>query len=89
MKRPKSAWQLKTNRFRSPKSQSSIGFVFNNTTEKEENQEDSYRPYKNMSLTESIFSLFPEKFMMKYILHGEKIVKNVLQLKVENILEMN
>ena len=41
MKRPKSAWRLKTNRFRSPKSQSSIGFVFNNTTEKEENQEDS------------------------------------------------
>ena len=61
MKRPKSAWQLKTNRFRSPKSQSSIGFVFNNTTEKEENQEDSNRPYKNMSLTESIFSLFSRK----------------------------
>jgi hypothetical protein len=61
MKRPKSSWQLKTNRFRSPKSQSSIGFVFNNTTEKEENQEDSNRPYKNMSLTESIFSLFSRK----------------------------
>ena len=61
MKRPKSAWQLKTNRFRSSKSQSSIGFVFNNTTEKEENQEDSNRPYKNMSLTESIFSLFSRK----------------------------
>ena len=60
MKRPKSAWQLIPNKFKSPKSQSSIGFFFDNQTEKEENQDDA-NINKNLSLTDSIFSLFTRK----------------------------
>ena len=61
MKRPKSAWQLIPNKFKSPKSQSSIGFSFNEQTEKEENQDESNKLNKNMSLTDSIFALFNRK----------------------------
>ena len=61
MKRPKSAWNLFSNRMLSPKTHSSVGFDFNNPTDKEENQDDSRRFHKNMNLTDFIFSLFSLK----------------------------
>ena len=61
MKRPKSAWQLFSNKISSPKTQSSGGFDFNDQIEKEENLDDSRKINKNMNLTDSIFSLFSKK----------------------------
>ena len=61
MKRPKSAWQLFSNKVSSQKTQSLGSFDFNDQTEKEENQDDSRKINKNMSLTDSIFSLFSKK----------------------------
>ena len=61
MKRPKSAWNLFSNRITSQKTQSSFGFDFNSPTDKEENQDDSRRFHKNMNLTDFIFSLFSRK----------------------------
>ena len=60
MKRPKSAWNLMSNKMQTIRTQSTIGFDFNNS-EKEENQDDSRRLNKNMNLTDSIFSLFSRK----------------------------
>ena len=57
MKRPKSAWNLMSNKMQTIRTQSTIGFDFNNS-EKEENQDDSRRLNKNMNLTDSIYSLF-------------------------------
>ena len=60
MRRPKSAWQLTSNKIQSPKTQSTIGFDFN-STDKDDNQDDSRRLNKNMNLTDLIFSLFSRK----------------------------
>ena len=62
MKRPKSAWNIMSNKITTTKTQSSLGFDFNTGTEKEnDNQDDSHRFRKNMNLTDSIFALFSRK----------------------------
>ena len=61
MKRPKSAWQLMSNKIAGQKTQSSLGFDLNEQSEREDNQDDSRKLQKNMSLTDFIFSLFSRK----------------------------
>ena len=61
MKRPKSAWQLISNKITNSKTQSSLGFDLNEQSDREDNQDDSRRLQKNMSLTDFIFSLFSRK----------------------------
>ena len=61
MKRPKSAWQLISNKITNSKTQSSLGFDLNEQSDREDNQDDSRKLQKNMSLTDFIFSLFSRK----------------------------